>query len=40
VSSAAHAELFLGHFKVPEMGFMNLQPIDGQGEFFNAPDNR
>jgi hypothetical protein len=39
VSSAAHAELFLGHFKVPEMGFMNLQPIDGQGEFFNAPDN-
>lgn len=39
VSSAAHAELFLGHFKVAEMGFMNIHAIDGQGEFFNAPYN-
>jgi len=39
VSSAAHAELFVGHFKVPELGFMNLRAIDGQGQFFNAPYN-
>jgi hypothetical protein len=39
VSSAAHAELFVGDFKVPEMGFMNLLAIDGRGEFVNAPHN-
>jgi len=39
VSSAAHAELFHGHFKVPEMGFMDLRAINGMGEFVNAPDN-
>lgn len=39
VSSAAHAELFVGHFKVPEMGFMSLRAINGRGEFVNAPDN-
>jgi len=39
VSSAAHAELFAGNFKVPEMGFMNLLAIDGRGEFVNAPYN-
>ena len=40
MSSAAHAELFAGNFKVPEMGFMNLLAIDGRGEFVNAPYNR
>jgi len=39
VSSAAHAELFLGHFKVAEMGFMNVRTINGLGEFVNAPHN-
>jgi hypothetical protein len=39
VSSAAHAELFLGHFKVPEFGFMDAHSLDGTGEFVNAPDN-
>jgi len=39
VSSAAHAELFLGHFKVPEMRFMKTRSIEGRGEFFNAPHN-
>jgi len=39
VSSAAHAELFLGHFKVPEMRFMRLNSIKGIGEFVNAPSN-
>jgi len=39
VSSAAHAELFLGHFKVAEMGFMDARAINGLGEFVNAPHN-
>jgi len=39
VSSAAHAELFRGQFKVPEMGFMGLKSINGVGEFVNAPSN-
>lgn len=40
VSSAAHAELFLGHFKVAELGFMGVRTINGLGEFVNAPHNR
>jgi len=39
VADAAHAELFLGHFKVPELGFMDARAIDGRGEFVNAPHN-
>jgi hypothetical protein len=39
VTSAAHAELFLGHFKVAELGFMDVRSIDGVGEFVNAPYN-
>jgi len=39
VSSAAHAELFLGHFKVPELRFMGLDSIKGVGGFVNAPYN-
>jgi len=39
VSSAAHGELFIGRFKIPEMGFMDLRTIEGSGEFFNAPHN-
>jgi len=39
VSSAAHAELFLGHFKVPELEFMGVRTLKGQGEFVNAPHN-
>jgi len=39
VSSAAHAELFLGHFRVAELGFMDARTIDGLGEFVNAPHN-
>jgi len=40
VSSAAHAELFLGHFKVAELGFMGVRTINGLGKFVNAPQNR
>jgi len=39
VSSAAHAELFLGHFKVAELGFMGVRTINGLGKFVNAPQN-
>jgi len=39
VSSAAHAELFHGKFKIPELGFMKLHTIEGSGEFVNAPHN-
>jgi hypothetical protein len=39
VSSAAHAELFLGHFTVPKIGIMGLNSITGVGEFVNAPFN-
>jgi len=39
VSSAAHAELFLGHFKVAELEFMDARTINGLGEFVNAPHN-
>jgi len=39
VTSAAHAELFLGHFKVPELDFMDARAINGLGEFVNAPHN-
>jgi hypothetical protein len=39
VASAAHAELFLGHFKVAELGFMDARAINGLGEFVNAPHN-
>jgi len=39
VSAAARAELFVGHFKVPAMDFINVGAIDGLGQFVNAPDN-
>jgi len=39
VPSAAHAEFFLGHFKVAELEFMDARVIDGLGEFVNAPHN-
>jgi hypothetical protein len=39
VPSAAHAVLFLGQFKVAELGFMDVNTILGRGEFVNAPHN-
>jgi hypothetical protein len=39
VSSAAHAEIFRAHFRIPDIKPLHLGSIDGLADFVNAPHN-
>jgi len=40
VTSAAHAQFFLGNFQLPNITDLHLNALQSPGMFINAPQNR